>query len=194
MEGTWFVLGALTNIQQSIMEGFFMFSELKRHLEPRWFENSENTYYFGKGNKLCLIEQPNGRLTYAAFNEKRKPIIITELEDDRAVSIEAPFESIFIVPNYKMLKLKNITKIDNSEMSSFVPACIFEVANYGLLEDERFKGVLFENSWINVAIINSKGEVFEASLIVGDGVRGMDGNPRGTIYGAYNLVPIVEIS
>lgn len=169
-----------------------MFSELKRHLEPRRFENSENTYYFGKGNKLCLIEQPNGRLTYAAFNEKRKPIIITELEDDRAVSIEAPFESIFIVPSYKTLK--NITKIDNSEMSSFVPACIFEVANYGLLEDERFKGVLFENSWINVAIINSKGEVFEASLIVGDGVRGMDGNPCGTIYGAYNLVPIVEIS
>lgn len=43
-------------------------------------------------------------------------------------------------------------------------------------------------------ILFRKGEVFEASLIVGDGVRGMDGNPRGTIYGAYNLVPIVEIS
>ena len=191
MEGTWFVLGVLTNIQQSIMEGFFMFSELKRHLEPRWFENSENTYYFGKGNKLCLIEQPNGRLTYAAFNEKRKPVIVTELEEYSSVSIEAPFESIFIVPNYKMLK--NITKIDNSKMSPFVPACIFEVAHYGLLEDKRFKGTLFEQCWINVAIINSKGEVFEDFMIVGDGVRGMDGNPRGTIYGAYNLVPIVEL-
>lgn len=163
-----------------------LFSELKIYLEPRWFENSENTYYFGKEDKLYLIEQPNGCMIYAAYNSNLKPIIITELGDDKVLCMETPFECVYIVPNYK--KLKKLLK--GYEMSSLVPEILFNVIDYGILDDKRFKGVLFEKSWITVTIINSRGEIYETSMLVGDGVRGMDGNPCGTIREAYNLNPI----
>ncbi len=163
-----------------------LFSELKIHLEPMRFENSENTYYFGKGNKLYLIEQPNGCMIYAAYDRNLKPVIITELDDDKLLSMETPFESVYIVPSYK--KLKKLVRVD--DMFSLIPEIFFNVIDYGMLDDKRFKGVLFEKSLINVAIINSRGEIYETSMLVGDGVRGMDGNPHGTICGAYNLNPI----
>lgn len=163
-----------------------LFSEFKRHLEPRRFENSESTYYFGKGNELYLIEQPNGGMTYAAYDDNLKPVIITDLDKYTSVSMEVPFERIFVVPSYN--KLRKIEKIE--EMFPLIPENLFFVIDYGMLEDNKFKGALFSKSLINVTIMNGKGEIYEIRMLVGDGVRGMDGNPHGTISGAYNFSPI----
>lgn len=172
-----------------------IFKLITSNLASKEFEDEK--LYFDKNGNVCFIEHQN-RVSYV-FLRNGKYELATELLVGRTIScpLLKGIDSIFIIPG---IETRDDTKLlEEGQKEYFFPASelphsLFEVVNFGIAEDQIFKGCYLSRSIIKVAVQNPTGRTFEISMTLADGVRSCDGNPHGEIKNAYKLVSACTIS
>lgn len=139
-----------------------------------------------EGIKLEGIKQKT--LTYI-LQDTGQYILSVQFEDVRTVTaMLTRLSDIFVIPNImKVPDTELIMKRDKKEKRIVIPKIIYQVTNYGILDDPEYKDCNFSDSLIKVLVENSAAEVYKTSLTVGKDVICGDGNPWGKIKGAYQF-------
>lgn len=141
-----------------------------------------------EGIKLDGIKQKT--LTYILHDmDTRQYVLSVQFEGVRTVNtMLTPLSDIFVIPNImKVPDTELIMKRDKKEKRIAIPKIIYQVTNYGILDDPEYKDCNFSDSLIKVFVENSAAEVYKTSMTVGEDVICGDGNPWGKIKGAYQF-------
>ena len=141
-----------------------------------------------EGVKLQGITQKT--LTYILHDmDTGQYVLSVQFEDVRTVTtMLTRLSDIFVIPNImKVPDTEFVMKRDKKEKRISIPKIIYQVTNYGILNDPEYKDCNFSDSLIKVFVENSAAEVYKTSLTVGENVICCDGNPGGKIKGAYQF-------
>lgn len=141
-----------------------------------------------EGRNLKGIE---GRtLTFVLFDsDTAKYFLCLQFENEEEFSaIPIRLSDIFVIPDRKkVLNMELVGKLQKEETSFAIPNIVYNVSNYCALNDPQYKDCNFSGSLLMIYLANSVAQIYKASLLVGDGVICCDGNPWGTIKGAYQF-------
>lgn len=152
------------------------------------------TYYFDKKGEGVAVIEHDGKLTYVIHdgNQGKKYILCTEIVQGKSSTCQVDPKHLYIVPDIHNRSDAVFLGVNGTgtEASGEHPESVFQVVNYGILDDEKFSGALLSGSKINVAVENAQCEVYQVGFIVGEGVRSCDGNPHGEVENAYHFTPI----
>ena len=149
-------------------------------------------FYFDRRLPNCVIAIEGiekHSLTYILEDKREnKMILSTQMEDNKTITTDVDLNQIFIIPEIdRRQDTVYVKQKRQCYPGNLNPPCIFQIINYGALTDPNMKGCNFSESSVIVLAENSRAQVYKIGFIVGKGVICGDGNPRGTIKGAYQF-------
>ena len=174
-----------------------MLEEVIKQLPSKRFGDNI-TLYFDKDKEHVVLIEVDDTYTYLVENEDDNSFTLkNEIDSGVCVDCTVDPERIWVVP--ELMLIQGAEEIDHgpikNKATELIPSIVYELRSYTILEQPQFKGSLFSNSLIKVIMTNGEGKVFAVPFIVGEGVRGCDGNPEGRIMGeAYTFSQLGSFS
>lgn len=174
---------------------------LMSELIPKAFGDGV-TYFFDKDEKGVAAILDNGKITYIVRKDYDDGgyRLITEISPELSVNCDfSNINRIWIIPNIE--DRSDAKKTGNSEnpknnyeKSKHMPKALFEIINFGMLEEPFFTGCDFSKSKIGVLVGNSHNELYQITFNVDAGVKSCDNNPKGNIPKAFCMIPLGYMS
>ena len=158
------------------------------------------TLYFDENSNYVKLIEHNGEYTYVFTKMENGDVVSyvkTEVLQGLSIDYKVDTQKTWIIPD--ALGLERAQEVEGSDvaddMAKVLLDKVYQIVNYTILEDPKFKGSNFSGSLIMVVVQNSAGRRYAVPYLIGKDVHGCDKEIKGSIMGeAYRFTPLGSIS
>lgn len=177
------------------MERQILLAYLRRHRSEKYDADLE--LFFNEANKVIGIHTSFATVVAVKTDaEEQDMMLLSYLFNGQTAEVNVFSKRLFVIPKKSDVNLYKSSEEQDLVMLSAFPA-IYEVADYGFLERENFKGAKMSRCILNVLVANTSSDLFEATFKAGDDivagtptVMGSECYYEGLIQGGFQFTTI----